>query len=375
MDLVWQLENGLNTLPRPQSRLARFVLDNLRFSGSATLEQLALRAGVSTDTLSAFARSVGCRDLDDFMQQLRSLNHPGDPDGQVPPAVTGDLDYAMSSSLEKVAVNAGVSAETLKRFARSIGREDFNDILFQIRKRLNELSQQEGRVARAVLDDVNFAASATIEQLASYAGVSPATITRFAKSVGCEDIRELRMKLAQASASHSPYLSSPAAAMPSSAGEQRLATVQQALHQQLQQNVPAHYAQAARLLGQARGVTIVANGGSEAIFSLQVQHQLMAQGLMSTLCQEAALIGMSVAMLERDQLLLALAIGPSGAAIRNAALQARARDIPVIALTTATDPLASLADTLLVLPDDPGLARYGLLMTLDLLKAEAEKGE
>ncbi|AIX75957.1 hypothetical protein HA40_01150 [Mixta calida] len=256
-----------------------------------------------------------------------------------------------------------------------MGREDFNDILFQIRKRLNELSQQEGRVARAVLDDVNFAASATIEQLASYAGVSPATITRFAKSVGCEDIRELRMKLAQASASHSPYLSSPAAAMPSSAGEQRLATVQQALHQQLQQNVPAHYAQAARLLGQARGVTIVANGGSEAIFGLQVQHQLMAQGLMSTLCQEAALIGMSVAMLERDQLLLALAIGPSGAAIRNAALQARARDIPVIALTTATDPLASLADTLLVLPDDPGLARYGLLMTLDLLKAEAEKGE
>lgn len=375
MDLVWQLENGLNTLPRPQSRLARFVLDNLRFSGSATLEQLALRAGVSTDTLSAFARSVGCRDLDDFMQQLRSLNHPGAPDGQVPPAVTGDLDYAMSSSLEKVAVNAGVSAETLKRFARSIRREDFNDILFQIRKRLNELSQQEGRVARAVLDDVNFAASATIEQLASYAGVSPATITRFAKSVGCEDIRELRMKLAQASASHSPYLSSPAAAMPSSAGEQRLATVQQALHQQLQQNVPAHYAQAARLLGQARGVTIVANGGSEAIFGLQVQHQLMAQGLMSTLCQEAALIGMSVAMLERDQLLLALAIGPSGAAIRNAALQARARDIPVIALTTATDPLASLADTLLVLPDDPGLARYGLLMTLDLLKAEAEKGE
>lgn len=375
MDLVWQLENGLNTLPRPQSRLARFVLDNLRFSGSATLEQLALRAGVSTDTLSAFARSVGCRDLDDFMQQLRSLNHPGAPDGQVPPAVTGDLDYAMSSSLEKVAVNAGVSAETLKRFARSIRREDFNDILFQIRKRLNELSQQEGRVARAVLDDVNFAASATIEQLASYAGVSPATITRFAKSVGCEDIRELRMKLAQASASHSPYLSSPAAAMPSSAGEQRLATVQQALHQQLQQNVPAHYAQAARLLGQARGVTIIANGGSEAIFGLQVQHQLMAQGLMSTLCQEAALIGMSVAMLERDQLLLALAIGPSGAAIRNAALQARARDIPVIALTTATDPLASLADTLLVLPDDPGLARYGLLMTLDLLKAEAEKGE
>ena len=178
MDLVWQLENGLNTLPRPQSRLARFVLDNLRFSGSATLEQLALRAGVSTDTLSAFARSVGCRDLDDFMQQLRSLNHPGDPDGQVPPAVTGDLDYAMSSSLEKVAVNAGVSAETLKRFARSIGREDFNDILFQIRKRLNELSQQEGRVARAVLDDVNFAASATIEQLASARRPLPASQNR-----------------------------------------------------------------------------------------------------------------------------------------------------------------------------------------------------
>ena len=53
---------------------------------------------------------------------------------------------------------------------------------------------------RLDISDVAFAASATIDQLVTAAGVSPATITRFARAAGCDDIRDLRMKLAQASA-------------------------------------------------------------------------------------------------------------------------------------------------------------------------------
>ncbi|MFD1804399.1 SIS domain-containing protein [Mixta tenebrionis] len=369
MDLVWQLENSLQGLPQQQSRVARFVLENLQFSCSATLEQLAQQAGVSADTLSAFARSVGCRDIDDFVQQLRALQHHSPETHRVQPAIAGDVDYAGTASLEKLAASAGVSADTVKRFARSIGREDFDDILFQIGKRLNELSQQEARVARAVLANVSFAASATIDQLASHAGVSPATITRFAKSVGCEDIRELRMKLAQASASHSRYMAPGAA--PLSAGERRLAEVQQVLQQQLQQTPPSNYAEAAQLLRQARNVTIFTAGGSETIYGLQVQQQLMAQGVTSTLSQEAHLIGINAAMLSADQALLIISLSESDASLRNAALLARSRNVPLVVLACATHPLAALADILLALPEDPLLARYGLLMTLDLLSAPA----
>jgi DNA-binding MurR/RpiR family transcriptional regulator len=370
MDLVWQLQHSLNTLPPQESRVARFVLENLRFSSGASLEQLALWAGVSAATLSAFAQSVGCEDLNDFMQQLRKLNQPADDEHRVAPAVNGDMDYADTSSLEKLAAKAGVAPEMLKRFARSIGREDFGDILFQIRKRLNELSQQEARVAQAILADVNFAASATIEQLASQAGVSPATITRFAKSVGCEDIRDLRMKLAQASASYSPYMTTPAASTLPAAWQQRLNGIEQALRQQLQQNQPASYARAAALLQQARGVAIFTAGGNDALYGLQVQHQLMALGITTTLSQELALIGMNAAMLNEDQVLLVISADKSAAGLQSATLQARTRGVPVIALAAPADPLAPMADTLLALPNDPALARYGLLMALDLLSAE-----
>jgi len=378
MDLVWQLQNSLSYLPPQESRVARFVLENLRFSSGATLEQLAQRAGVSAATLCAFAQSVGCEDLNDFMQQLRKLNQPADDEHAVAPAISGDMDYADTSALEKLAAKAGVAPEMLKRFARSIGREDFGDILFQIRRRLNELSQQEARVAQTVLADVNFAASATIEQLACQAGVSPATITRFAKSVGCEDIRDLRMKLAQASASYSPYMTTPAIGSLPATWQQRLSGVEQALRQQLQQNQqnqPASYARAATLLQQARGVAIFTAGGNDALYGLQVQHQLMALGITTTLSQELALIGMNAAMLNGDQVLLVISADKSAAGLQSATLQARTKGVPVIALAAPADPLAPMADTLLALPDDPGLARYGLLMALDLLSMEIGTGQ
>ncbi|BAN98343.1 hypothetical protein E05_35770 [Plautia stali symbiont] len=105
-----------------------------------------------------------------------------------------------------------------------------------IRQRQASLSQQEQRVARAILRDAAFAASATIKQLASRAEVSAATITRFARSVGCDDIRDLRMRLARASAE-------PATA--SHGAVPQLASLHQALTQQWQQLDDSRWQQAA----------------------------------------------------------------------------------------------------------------------------------
>ena len=74
------------------------------------------------------------------------------------------------------------------------------DIVYHIRASRDRLSATEQKVADIILDDIAFAASASIDQLAVKANVSIATISRFAKSVGCDDIRDLKLKLAQASA-------------------------------------------------------------------------------------------------------------------------------------------------------------------------------
>nr|WP_229655780.1 MurR/RpiR family transcriptional regulator [Pantoea sp. 201603H] len=368
MNIVWQIQTGLDRLPPQQSRVARFVLDNLRFSSTASIEQLAAKSGVSTKTLTIFARSVGCKDLDDFLKQLRALHQNQIDENSVQPAIAGDIDYATTTTLEKLAAKAGIGPETLKRFARSIGREDFSDILFQIRCRLNELSQQEARVARTILDDVDFASSATIEQLASQAGVSPATITRFAKSVGCEDIRDLRMKLAQASAAHSRYL--PAREVVSNLPEswqQQLSRMQGAIQQQLQRSSPENYQSAAGILERARSVQIFALGGVDIAFATQLQLQLLENGIVATLCQDVNLMRMTAATLNDDHALLVLATGEADHNLQSATLQAREHGLPIVALTADRNPLANMATVLLPLPDSTIQARYGVLMAMDLL--------
>lgn len=353
-----------------ESRVARFVLDNLRFTSGASIEQLATKAGVSAETLTAFARSVGCNDLNDFMTQLRALNGEQIDENRVAPAVTGDIDFATATSLEKLAAKAGIGPEMLKRFARSIGREDFSDILFQIRSRLNELSQQEAKVARTILEEVEFASSASIEQLASRAGVSPATITRFAKSVGCEDIRELRMKLAQASASHSRYLPASDSASLPAAWRQTLSGVEHALQKQLKESQPEAFRQAADCLKKARSVTLFALGGQDSPFASELQRRLLQQGVMTTLCQDGNLMRMTAATLSDDHALLVLATEDADALLQAAVLQAREHGLPIVTLASSSSPLAAMSRHLLPLPAGQNMARYGALLVIDLLLAE-----
>ena len=204
MDIVWQLRQQSARADAPESKLARFILENLHVSTQATMESLASQAGVSPEVLRRFAVSAGCRDLDDFLHQVRKA---GQQEGA------------------------------------------FIDV---IRQRQPSLSQQENRVALAILNDIAFAASATIEQLAGRAEVSAATITRFARSVGCEDIRELRMRLARASSVPST---------PTAQGIPQLEAIHQALAQQWSLAETATWVRAARMLLKARSVLLIGAAG------------------------------------------------------------------------------------------------------------------
>ena len=217
MDIVWQLRQQSARADAPESKLARFILENLHVSTQATMESLAKQAGVSTDVLHRFAASAGCRDLDDFLHQVRKA---GQQEGA------------------------------------------FIDV---IRQRQPSLSQQENRVALAILNDIAFAASATIEQLAGRAEVSAATITRFARSVGCEDIRELRMRLARASSVPST---------PTAQGIPQLEAIYQVLDQQWTLAETTTWARAARMLRKARSVPLMCAVGQTQATLADVHHRL-----------------------------------------------------------------------------------------------------
>ena len=74
------------------------------------------------------------------------------------------------------------------------------DIVYELRQRQHEFSPVEARIASTILADVDAAAQYGVTELADRAGVSAAAISRFAKALGCEHVRELRARLASASA-------------------------------------------------------------------------------------------------------------------------------------------------------------------------------
>lgn len=53
------------------------------------------------------------------------------------------------------------------------------------------------RIAQFILDDVAAAAELPIAEIARLTQTSRASVTRFARALGCKDVRELKMKLAQ----------------------------------------------------------------------------------------------------------------------------------------------------------------------------------
>ncbi|MFJ2976509.1 MurR/RpiR family transcriptional regulator [Kluyvera sp. NPDC087067] len=355
MDIVYQLVHGVSGLPAQESRLARFFLDNFAQIPEATIEELAAKAGVSPATLQHFSRSIGCSDINDFIGQVRRQQQANNRSLPAAPML-GDAAWVDSSTLQKLAKNAGVGSEILERFSHSLGRENSDDILGQIRQRLHDFSQQESRVAQTILDDVSFAASATIDQLATAAGVSPATITRFARAAGCDDIRDLRMKLAQASA-------------PQSGGDmpgpwrETLNHLQQSLNSQLCALSPAAVTQAASLIKQAKAVHIFSANTADTPFASLLQYTLLTQGYPANVCQDPALMGITASMLGAGQVLVVFAATTASSTVIAAVHQARWAGAEIVVIGKADGALSQPQDVCLPV-NDP---RYGSLLVIDLL--------
>lgn len=64
----------------------------------------------------------------------------------------------------------------------------------------------ERRVAQAIIEDVGFAARASIGEIARRAQVSEPSVTRLCRTLGCTGMRDLKLRLAGALYSGVPYL-------------------------------------------------------------------------------------------------------------------------------------------------------------------------
>ncbi|SQC93192.1 Uncharacterized HTH-type transcriptional regulator ybbH [Cedecea neteri] len=246
--------------------------------------------------------------------------------------------------------------DVLARFSHSIGRDTEGDIISRIRQRLAEFSQQEARVAQAILHDPGFASSATIDQLAQAAGVSPATITRFARAAGCDDIRDLRMKLAQANTAI------PGSELPA-CWQLRLSAIQQSLTQQLETLPEAHVSRAVSLLKRARAIHIFSAGAADTPFASLLQYRLLTQGQPASVCYDPALMSFTASMLNHDQAMIVFASSAPDSALLATVQQARRQGAGIIMVMKDSASAVHAGDVWL----PPGEGHYGALLIVDLL--------
>ncbi|MBU0525953.1 MULTISPECIES: MurR/RpiR family transcriptional regulator [Pseudomonas] len=251
------------------------------------------------------------------------------------------------------------------------------DILYQIRARQDSFSAGEGRIARLMLNDVGFASAASLDELAQRAEVSTATLSRFARTVGCRDLRDLRLQLAQASGVGSRFLDPAGTPDQSAFYGQIVGDIESTLRQHLSAFDESRFADAVKLLGKARMIHAFGLGGCSTLCSDELQVRLVRFGYPIAACHDPVMMRVTAASLDAERAVIACSLTGITPELIDAVELARNYGARIIAITRADSPLAQLADVLLPLQGvetsfiyKPTAARYGMLLAIDVLATE-----
>lgn len=264
------------------------------------------------------------------------------------------------------------------------------DIVARIAQCVPELRPAERDVAALILDDLASAARASIGELAQRAGVSIASVTRFAKTVGCHDVRELKLRLAQAAAVGERFLRGGPAGAAEAEGRPRaadaeaepLATrVYDEIHTALARNHEllrqAPLAQAAAALSRSRMIYVFGMGGGSSALADEMRFRLVRLGRPVASYQDSLLQRMVASTLSPDDVVVALSVTGRVPELVDACRIARDYGAKLVALTAPASPLAALADWLVPIVASetdfiykPSSSRYAMMMALDVLVTE-----
>jgi RpiR family transcriptional regulator, carbohydrate utilization regulator len=251
------------------------------------------------------------------------------------------------------------------------------DIVARIAERAPGLRSAERKVAALILDDLTSASRASIGALADKAEVSIATVTRFAKAVGCADVRELKLRLAQAAAVGQRFLKREPDAVPDSLATRIFEEVQATLAQNQGALGAAPIAEAADALAAASMIYVFGMGGGSTALADEMRFRLVRLGRPVASYQDGLLQRMVASTLSKEHVVVALSVTGQTPEMVESCQIAKQYGAHVIALTAPVSPLGALADWLIpviAIETDfiykPSSSRYAMMMALDLLVTE-----
>jgi DNA-binding MurR/RpiR family transcriptional regulator len=252
------------------------------------------------------------------------------------------------------------------------------DILSIIKDSYSELRPAERQVADVVLADVTFAVDASNAEIARRADVSEPTVTRFCRSIGCEGVRDFKLKLAQSVVVGRLYLAPGEPQPPTNDGSPLWSVVfgeaRNAIAAVERSVDPAEILKAADLVASAHQVVVFGLGGSSTSLAEEARNRLFRYGVVAISHSDPYVLKMTAATLKPNDLVIAISgTGRTREVIEVVELAKHYR-AKAIAITAPESDLAAICDVKLTVdipeypdPLKPTASRYAFLLIIDLL--------
>lgn len=250
------------------------------------------------------------------------------------------------------------------------------DLISRMQRVESQLSPAERQVAAAVQQDYDAATRMTIAELASRAGVSQPSVTRFARSVGCASFNEFKINLATTLAVASAYLRSDRV-FDDDIGQLAKIVMQRAanaVRDCLDQLDTAAVGQAIDAMAGARRIDIYGQGGGSAVMAEDAKLRLFRLGIPVAAYSDGHQLRMSAATLQPGDVVFAISNSGRSKAVVEAVQIAGTFGATTIALTRPDTPLAqaaSLTIPIVIAEDDDVLAptpsRYAHMAVIDTI--------
>lgn len=249
------------------------------------------------------------------------------------------------------------------------------DIISHITENMVQFRQAEQKVAQVILDDIMYAARASISELAKKAKVSEATITRLAKTLGCKNVRDLKVQLAQAVSVGERFIHE--VNVEPSAISGVFESIRKILNVNANLITQPLLDKCVAVIGEAKQVLVFGVGGCSTLMSQECQNRFFRLGIATSAYSDPMLMRMVAATIDKGDVILCLSVGGISPDVQESAEIARQHGASIISITSPDSDLANVADInlpIVFVESDfifkPSSSRYVMLAAIDVLATE-----
>lgn len=255
------------------------------------------------------------------------------------------------------------------------GTGEANDLIAALIDQAGLVSSLERKLAASILEDVNLAINASITEIAARAGVSPPTVTRFCRRLGCSSFSDFKVQLAKNAYVGVRYLRPEAVtSTPSEVAEDIVTKAQSALFEMHRRLDLDALSKAATSLSQAQMIHAFGSGGNSSMIVNEMQNRLFRLGCRISASNDHGLNLMISAAAEPGTVVFGSSLTGRNQELVRCFAVLKDRGIPTIALTQGNSAVAQAADLAITidLPEGQNIyrassTRYAFLAVVDII--------